>query len=121
MWRTVRIQFDDVQNEVKDLCSRCMYGSNVCDRCKNDAIQFHPSCTACRRTANLPGHIRQNGFSFSRTVLITFLSVVQMLRDKSVEHKTFYLLININSEGARCSSVVREFAHGAMGRRIDPS
>ena len=23
--------------------------------------------------------------------------------------------------GARCSSVVREFAHGAMGRRIDPS
>ena len=24
-------------------------------------------------------------------------------------------------EGARCSSVVRAFAHGAMGRRIDPS
>ena len=24
-------------------------------------------------------------------------------------------------EGARCSSVVRTFAHGAMGRRIDPS
>ena len=24
-------------------------------------------------------------------------------------------------EGARCSSVVRDFAHGAMGRRIDPS
>ena len=23
--------------------------------------------------------------------------------------------------GARCSSVVRAFAHGAMGRRIDPS
>ena len=23
-------------------------------------------------------------------------------------------------EGARCSSVVRAFAHGAMGRRIDP-
>ena len=23
--------------------------------------------------------------------------------------------------GARCSSVVREFAHGAMGHRIDPS
>ena len=22
--------------------------------------------------------------------------------------------------GARCSSVVRAFAHGAMGRRIDP-
>ena len=24
-------------------------------------------------------------------------------------------------EGARCSSVVRAFAHGAMGHRIDPS
>ena len=23
--------------------------------------------------------------------------------------------------GARCSSVARAFAHGAMGRRIDPS
>ena len=23
--------------------------------------------------------------------------------------------------GARCSSVIRAFAHGAMGRRIDPS
>ena len=23
--------------------------------------------------------------------------------------------------GARCNSVVRPFAHGAMGRRIDPS
>ena len=27
----------------------------------------------------------------------------------------------IIKEGARCSSVVRAFAHGAMGRRIDPS
>ena len=27
----------------------------------------------------------------------------------------------ICSEGARCSSVVRAFAYGAMGRRIDPS
>ena len=26
-----------------------------------------------------------------------------------------------NMRGARCSSMVRAFAHGAMGRRIDPS
>ena len=26
-----------------------------------------------------------------------------------------------DKQGARCSSVVRVFAHGAMGRRIDPS
>ena len=29
--------------------------------------------------------------------------------------------IPILIEGARCSSVVRALAHGAMGRRIDPS
>ena len=28
---------------------------------------------------------------------------------------------SIHHGGARCSSVVRAFAHGAMGRRIDPS
>ena len=27
----------------------------------------------------------------------------------------------LSNYGARCSSVVRAFAHGAMGRRIDPS
>ena len=27
----------------------------------------------------------------------------------------------VSSRGARCSSVVRAFAHGAMGCRIDPS
>ena len=29
-------------------------------------------------------------------------------------------MLNLNV-GVRCSSVVRAFAHGAMGRRIDPS
>ena len=33
-----------------------------------------------------------------------------------------FLLICLSvSVGARCSSVVRAFAYGAMGRRIDPS
>ena len=32
-----------------------------------------------------------------------------------------YQLWLIQLKGARCSSVVRAFAHGAMGRRIDPS
>ena len=34
-------------------------------------------------------------------------------------HKLFSLLPHVHA--ARCSSVVRAFAHGAMGRRIDPS
>ena len=29
-------------------------------------------------------------------------------------------MVCFKGEGARCSSVVRAFAHGAMGRRIDP-
>ena len=28
---------------------------------------------------------------------------------------------DFSTQGARCSSVVRAFAHEAMGRRIDPS
>ena len=31
------------------------------------------------------------------------------------------LHLHYNLTGARCSSVVRAFAHGAMGRQIDPS
>ena len=33
----------------------------------------------------------------------------------------YYIIILLLFSGARCSSVVRAFAHGAMGRRIDPS
>ena len=32
-----------------------------------------------------------------------------------------YLIYKSEHGGVRCSSVVRAFAHGAMGRRIDPS
>ena len=31
------------------------------------------------------------------------------------------LLISLAGMGARCSSVVRAFSHGVMGRQIDPS
>ena len=30
-------------------------------------------------------------------------------------------LFLVPARGARCSSLVRAFAHGSMGRRIDPS
>ena len=33
----------------------------------------------------------------------------------------FTAIITSTARGPRCSSVVRAFAHGAMGRRIDPS
>ena len=41
--------------------------------------------------------------------------------DSVLERHAISDLQNFNFLGARCSSVVRAFAHGAMGRRIDPS
>ena len=37
-----------------------------------------------------------------------------------IMYKPCIALVIIYRCGARCSSVVRAFAHGAMGRRIDP-
>ena len=36
-------------------------------------------------------------------------------------NKYFGKYFFVFTDGARCSSVVRAFTHGAMGRRIDPS
>ena len=38
---------------------------------------------------------------------------------KSEENKV--PLLSLSGVGARCSAVVKAFAHGAMGRRVDPS
>ena len=46
---------DSAHTEVEDLSSRYMNGSDVYDQCGHDTRQFHPSCTACRLTAKLPG------------------------------------------------------------------
>ena len=35
--------------------------------------------------------------------------------------RLYITLLIQHAKGARCSSVVRAVAHGAMGRRIDPS
>ena len=40
---------------------------------------------------------------------------------RDVCYGMFNRMITSFSLGVRCSSVVRVFAHGAMGRRIDPS
>ena len=39
----------------------------------------------------------------------------------SIPHAGLTEIFLVTSMGARCSSVVRAFAHGVMGRRIDPS
>ena len=43
------------------------------------------------------------------------------LRSVSESAELCLLVINSLFMGARCSSVIRAFAHGAMGRRIDHS
>ena len=40
---------------------------------------------------------------------------------RQTKHISINVCISTRFRGARCSSVVRAFAHGAMGRRIDPS
>ena len=40
------------------------------------------------------------------------------VRDRTIEGDVEHPFLR---EGARCSSVVRAFAHGTMGHRIDPS
>ena len=49
-----------VHTQVDDLSSKYMNGSDEYDRCGHDPRQLHPSCTACRKTANLTGPAGQN-------------------------------------------------------------
>ena len=46
---------DSVHTEVEDPSLGCMNESYMYGRYGHDTKQLHPSCTACRRTANLPG------------------------------------------------------------------
>ena len=46
---------------------------------------------------------------------------MKIVRDKNAALKITYYILHKFLNGARYSSVVRAFAHSAMGRRIDPS
>ena len=79
---------------------RCFFSSlcrnewDMYNRCGHDIRQLCRSCASCRRTANIPCPSWQDEVC-------------------SRPHHS--------SQGARSSSFVRAFAHGAMGCRIDPS
>ena len=49
----------------------------------------------------------------NRKSLVTIIVMYNKYRNSAA--------LSIRLTGARCSSVVRAFAHGTMGRRIDPS
>ena len=55
-------------------------------------------------------------YNICRHLVTKFLKHKVMFIGQSVTKILFVLFV-----GARCSSVVRAFAHGAMGHRIDPS
>ena len=44
---------DSAHTEVEDPSLGCMNVPNTYDRCGHDTRQLHPSCTACKRTANI--------------------------------------------------------------------
>ena len=48
-------------------------------------------------------------------------SITKTIHLPLLEENNYVLRIHDLDIGARCSSVVRAFAHGAMGRRIDLS
>ena len=54
-----------------------------------------------------------------RYFIDVFVVGIVVVLTENARRKTFQSLARVG--GARCSSVVRAFAHGAMGRRIDPS
>ena len=51
--------------------------------------------------------------------LLRFVGVVSFYNGTQLPRKGY--LWTFFDDGARCSSVIRAFAHGAMGRRIDLS
>ena len=98
---------DSAHTEVEDLSSRCMNASNEYDRCGHDTRRLHPSCTACRRTANLPGPASQNererNVLFNdalNTFYLRLYSVRHMVKDHSDSEKRNPLLLSINSKGS---------------------
>ena len=54
---------------------------------------------------------------------ITYMVSDIMVKDHSDSERANYSFYRHHptDRGTRCSSVVRAFAHGSMGRRIDPS
>ena len=67
------------------------------------------------------GFVLHNEFGAFLTILGSILSKVVLFLHGSICTKKPFLTEIKCYLGARCSSVVRAFAHGATGRRIDPS
>ena len=61
-------------------------------------------------------------YLFIVLVVIVLVPVIVICLGIVVDRRyRYYLTLDSIVRGARCSSAVRAFAHGAMGRRIDPS
>ena len=57
----------------------------------------------------------------SSAILHSFALFICACLSEMLTSFIFHKQLHFSGAGARCSSVVRAFAHGAMGRRIDPS
>ena len=67
-------------------------------------------CSSFFHSTSFIVHLNIPGGSFHKNDLSSTIIIGRYCND-----------LNFILRGARCSSVVRDFAHGAMGRRIDPS
>ena len=78
-------------------------------------------CVRCCFTSssNVQTNLINSPFYFIYNVDHLKLIIIIIYVSGSTNHKT--AKENFTQQGARCSSVVRAFAHGAMGRRIDPA
>ena len=63
-------------------------------------------------------YLNSYGYAATHKTLREFVIISAQARCPGHRHRLFRLF---SGQGARCSSVVRAFAHGAMGRRVDPS
>ena len=98
-----------------------MYTTETKGRLRQGSDYFHDLPSGALSTGGLPPWRLED---------IT-ASSCNILRKKDNVERSHYIYICVcvcvcvcvshTFKGARCSSVVRAFAHGAMGRRIDPS
>ena len=67
------IHTNDCTPKSKDLSSRCMNESNVIDQCEHKLRQLYLSCSACRRTSNLPGCLDRMKFICIHAIVVSHI------------------------------------------------
>ena len=84
-----------VLTEVEDISSRYMNGSSVYDRCGHDTTRLYPSCTGCRRTANLRRFVLHLVHLKTDRTDAPYQRLFMKIRDKYRDYIPIFLLKNV--------------------------